>query len=87
MQQLDESGVSPYRTFDSISRFCELLSQSRAEHFAPRITRHDIGKDTELFLIEPPCGSNTAILHSRGEYLFVDTGYAYMSEEMNRLFA
>ncbi len=69
MQQLDEAGVSPYRTFDSISRFCELLSKSRGESFSPRITRHAAAQNTEIILIEPPCGSNTAIIRSRGEYL------------------
>lgn len=86
MQQLDEAGVSPYRTFDSISRFCELLSKSRGESFSPRITRHAAAQNTEIILIEPPCGSNTAIIRSRGEYLFVDTGYAYCKEEMLKIF-
>ena len=86
MQQLDESGVSPYRTFDSISRFCELLSKARGTEFSPRISRHKITEKTEIFLIEPPCGSNTAIIKSGEEYLFVDTGYAYCKDEMNRIF-
>ncbi len=86
MQQLDESGVSPYRTFDSISRFCELLSKARGADFSPRISRHKVTEKTEIFLIEPPCGSNTAIIKSGEEYLFVDTGYAYCKDEMNRIF-
>lgn len=86
MQQLDESGVSPYRTFDSISRFCELLSKARGAEFLPRISRHKVTEQTEIFLIEPPCGSNTAIIKSDSQYLFVDTGYAYCKEEMNRIF-
>lgn len=86
MQQLDESGVSPYRTFDSIGRFCELLSKARGLDYAPRITRHKAGGKTEIILIEPPCGSNTAIICSGGKCLFVDTGYAYCSEEMQKIF-
>lgn len=86
MQQLDESGVSPYRTFDSISRFCELLSKSRKADFSPRISKHRITEKTEITLIEPPCGSNTAIIKSGESYLFVDTGYAYCKEEMNKIF-
>ena len=62
MQILDESGVSPYRTFDSISRFAELLANSRGENFAPRITFHRVTGQTTVTLIEPPCGSNTAII-------------------------
>jgi len=86
MQRLDETGVSPYRTFDSISRFCELLSKSRGKDFSPRISTHRITEKTEIILIEPPCGSNTAIIKSGSDCLFVDTGYAYCKEEMNRIF-
>ena len=82
MQILDESGISPYRTFDSISRFAELLSISRGENFAPRITVHRVTEHTTVTLIEPPCGSNTAIIRSLDDYLFVDTGYACYKNEM-----
>ena len=37
-------------------------------------------------LIEPPCGSNTAILQSAGETLFIDCGYALYREEMEAVF-
>ena len=87
MQTLDERGLSPYRTFDSISRFAELLSKSRGEAFCPRITACCLTEETSLTLIEPPCGSNTAIIRSGGRYLFVDTGYAYCRAEMRRIFA
>ena len=86
MQTLDEQGLSPYKTFDSISRFAELLAQCRGAAFAPRITRHKITENTNIILIEPPCGSNTAIIESRGEYLFVDSGYALYAQEMQTLF-
>ena len=76
MQILDDTGVSPYRTFDSISRFAELLATSRGRNFSPRITHHNITDNTVITLIEPPCGSNTAIIKSCDEYLFIDTGYA-----------
>ncbi|MBP0975219.1 MAG: MBL fold metallo-hydrolase, partial [Oscillospiraceae bacterium] len=82
MQILDESGVSPYRTFDSISRFAELLAASRGENFTPRVTVHPITDSTSVTLIEPPCDSNTAIIQSGEEYLFIDTGYACYKEEM-----
>lgn len=85
MQLLDESGISPYRTFDSISRFAGLLAESRGNGFSPRITVHKITENTEITLIEPPCGSNTAIVKSGGEYLFVDTGYACYKDEMIKI--
>lgn len=85
MQILDENGTSPYRTFESISRFAHLLAESRFGAFAPRITRHVITDATELILIEPACGSNTMILKSGGEVLFIDSGYALYREEMLRI--
>jgi len=86
MQTLDEKGLSPYRTFDSISKFAELLSVSKGTNFVPRISTHNISENTEITLIEPPCGSNTIIIHSNGEYLFVDSGYACYRDEMVEIF-
>lgn len=86
MQTLDERGLSPYRTFDSISKFAELLSVSRKKNFIPRMSTHTISDNTEIILIEPPCGSNTMIIKSNGEYLFVDSGYACYKNEMLDIF-
>ena len=86
MQTLDEQGLSPYRTFDSISKFAELLGASRGRSYIPRITTHKITENTEITLIEPPCGSNTIIINSNGKFLFVDSGYACYREEMERVF-
>jgi glyoxylase-like metal-dependent hydrolase (beta-lactamase superfamily II) len=85
MQMLDENGLSPYKTFESISRFAELLSVCRGKQFSPRITEQKISANTKITLIEPPCGSNTAIIESNGEVLFVDCGYALYQEEMKEL--
>ena len=85
MQTLDEKGLSPYRTFDSISKFAELLGASRNASFSPRISTHKLTDNTEITLIEPPCGSNTIIIKSDGEYLFVDSGYACYNEEMHTI--
>ncbi len=82
MQTLDEQGLSPYRTFDSISKFAELLGASKGKAFVPRISTHKITDNTELTLIEPPCGSNTIIIKSNGRVLFVDCGYACYKDEM-----
>lgn len=86
MQTLDETGLSPYRTFDSISKFAELLARFKGRAFSPRITRHKISEESEIVLIEPPCGSNTAIIKSRGKTLFVDSGYACYRDEMLAVF-
>ncbi len=86
MQTLDEHGLSPYRTFDSISRFAELLGTSRGEAFVPRISTHKVTDETEIILIEPPCGSNTIIIRSHQQVLFIDSGYACYQNEMHRVF-
>ena len=81
MQTLDQQGLLPYQTFDSISRFAQLLAKHRGESFQPRITTHTLSPETSLLLIEPPCGSNTAILRSGGELLCIDSGYARYRQE------
>ncbi len=86
MHMLDERGLSPYRTFDNISRFAEHLAAHRGEAFSPRISEHRITENTVITLIEPPCGSNIAIIKSGEEYLFVDTGHACYKDEMLAIF-
>jgi len=81
MQTLDQQGLLPYRTFDSISKFAELLSRHRGEGFEPRITTHKITDNTDILLIEPPCGSNTALIRSGGKIMCIDSGYARYRRE------
>lgn len=85
MQRLSEMGRFPHSTFDSIGRFAELLAESQGEAFEPRISRHQITNDTQIVLIEPPCGSNIAIIKSCGDVLFIDTGHACYQDEMLRI--
>ena len=85
MQTLDEQGLSPYKTFDSISKFAELLAECKGDNFNPRVTEHQITDKTKITLIEPECGSNTAIIESNGERVFVDSGYACYKKEMLKL--
>ena len=87
MQTLDEQGLSPYRTFDSISKFAELLAKSKGDRFIPRLSTHKITENTEVLLIEPACGSNTAVIKSCGEILCIDSGYACYREEMLQILA
>ncbi len=85
MQTLDEQGLSPYKTFDSISKFAELLAECKGSNFKPRITVHSVTEKTKITLIEPNCGSNTAIIESDGERVFIDSGYACYKKEMLEL--
>ena len=82
MQMLDERGLSPYRTFDAISRFAQLLAAGKGAQFVPRVTEMRLSPGVHLTLIEPPCGSNTAVLQYGGEILCIDSGYACYREEM-----
>lgn len=86
MQILDEQGLSPYKTFDSIGHFAGMLSDCCGDSFLPRITHHKITENTQAVLIEPPCGSNTTVLLNGDEALFIDTGYACYREEMEKIF-
>ena len=85
MQTLDEQGLSPYKTFDSIGKFAQLLATCKGENFKPRITKHVISTKTTITLIEPDCGSNTAIIESDGDRVFIDSGYACYEGEMLNL--
>ena len=82
MQTLDEQGLSPYRTFDSISKFAELLAKSKFDRFIPRVTTHKVTENTQILLIEPACGSNMAVIQSFGKLLCIDSGYACYKDEM-----
>ncbi len=81
MQLLDEHGGSPNKTFEYIGKFGEALARYKGDTFVPRLSRHQFG-EVSITLIEPPCGSNTAILRYQDQYLFIDTGYACYREEM-----
>lgn len=74
--------MTPYRTFDSISKFAELLAKFKKDQFVPRVTTHNITENTEVILIEPACGSNTAVIRSFGKILLIDSGYTFYAEEM-----
>ena len=85
MQNLDEKGLSPHKTFDAISQFADMIADSKGEGFAPRISEHKLTEKSSLVIIEPDCGSNTMILKSEDEVLFIDTGYACYEKEMLKI--
>lgn len=86
MQRLDENGMCPFKTFESISRFAELLAICRGDQFTPRINEYAITDSTKITVIELPCGSNTAIIQSGEEVLFIDCGFALYKDEMLKIF-
>ena len=62
------------------------MAVCKGDAFSPRISVHNITEQTEIILIEPPCGSNTTIIKSNGKYLFIDSGYACYETEMISVF-
>lgn len=85
MQMLDGTGLSPYTTFSNIAKCASYLAKSRGEGYVPRITEFRLSEETDLTLIEPPCGSNIAFLRHGEDYLFVDTGHSLYKKELTDL--
>ncbi len=81
MQNLDAKNVHPKDTFEIIKKFADHLVKYRGDNFTARITTYKITENSSITVIEPPCGSNMTILESKGEYLFVDTGFAIYEQE------
>ncbi|MCR4734139.1 MAG: hypothetical protein K5829_03920 [Treponema sp.] len=86
MQLLDEQKKSPLTTFDYIRRFASLVVEKKGENFKPDITFITLNDKMTLFVIEPHCGSNTYVLQTEEELLFVDCGFACYRNEMRALF-
>ena len=82
MQLLDEQKKSPIQTFDYIRRFACFIRDNHGAAFDPTVTRLAPAEGLRLYVIEPPCGSNTYVLEHDRELLFVDTGFACFREEL-----
>ena len=88
MQILDEQKKSPLKTFDYIRRFAKLVQERKGENFSCNINSYNLEENnlSKLYVIEPPCGSNTYILQIQNELLFVDSGFACYKNEMAKIF-
>lgn len=86
MQLLDEQKKSPLKTFDYIRRFASFVRERKGENFKPQVSFITLTDKLTLFTIEPPCGSNTYVIQSDDELLFVDCGFAIYRPEMLALF-
>ncbi len=85
MQMLDEHNEPPYKTFDYISRWADMLARFRGEAFDPIVETRPLSDGFALTCIQPPCGSNTYILRKGDRLLFVDCGFALYAGEMEHL--
>lgn len=86
LQKLQDKGESPDKVFDYIRRFAYFISQHQGDNFRADIEKIKISEAVTLFSIEPPCGSNTYVLETRGELVLIDTGYAIYSGEIFNIF-
>lgn len=85
MQLLDEKNLSFYKTFEYIGKFGKDLAQYSSHNFNPRTTILNL-KEAKLYIIEPPCGSNTYILEKNNKLMFIDSGFALYKKEMTNIF-
>lgn len=77
MQQLDERNELPGRSFEIISRFAHFVVEHGQESYDCRLTCQRLTERVVLTVIEPPCGSNIAVLEDGdgGPLLLIDGGY------------
>ncbi len=86
MQVLDERNSHPLKTFDYIKQFAKFIVNQKGEKFKADIKKIAITEDITLYLIQPPCGSNTYILKKGKQLLFIDCGFACYKDEMIKIF-
>jgi len=85
MQLLDDRNEKPYRTFEYIKKYAELITAYKGEAFLPRISEKKFLDNLSLWLIEPPCGGNTYVFKTPEGLLFVDSGFGCYKNEMHHL--
>lgn len=79
-------GEDPQTLFNNIRSLSYFIADNRNENFKPIITKHKIADNFTLHVIEPPCGSNTYIIETKNELLFIDTGFSIYADEMMDIF-
>ena len=77
MQQLDDVGEPYSKTFEYVSRFAHFVAEHSGAAFECRITCQRLTDRVSATMIEPPCGSNIAVLedeHTKA-LLVIDGGF------------
>ena len=82
MQMLDEQKKSSLQTFDYIRRFARFVMDRKGEQFRAGKAALRLADDLTMYVIYPPCGSNTYILRYQDELLFIDCGFSIYKYEM-----
>ncbi|MGN1367843.1 MAG: hypothetical protein ACI4WX_03170 [Aristaeellaceae bacterium] len=77
MQQLDEKGESPSKTFEYVSRFAHFVAEHGGAAYECRITCQKLTERVSVTLLEPPCGSNITVLEDlqTKALLVIDGGF------------
>lgn len=84
MQRLEERNENPFKTFEYIKKVALFIENHKGKNFDAKIFSKNVnGK--KLYLIEPPCGSNTFVIEDNGKLLFIDSGFACFEEEMLKI--
>lgn len=79
MQQLENTGEPPGKTFEYISRFAHFVVEHGGTAYDCRITAQKLTDRVNATVIEPPCGSNITILEDERTraLLVIDGGFSY----------
>ena len=87
MQQLEDKGEPPDKTFGYISRFAHFVVDHGGAAYDCRITAQKLTDRVNATVIEPPCGSNITVLEDSrdGSLLVVDGGFRYYQRLTLRL--
>lgn len=79
MQQLENTGEPPEKTFEYISRFAHFVVDHSGTAYDCRITAQKLTPRVNATVIEPPCGSNITVLEDEATraLLVIDGGFSY----------
>jgi len=82
---LKENGKNASKTFEYIKKFALFIEYHKGERFSANISRKEF-ENANLYMIEPPCGSNTYIFDMKDGLFFIDCGFACFKDEMSKIF-
>ncbi len=87
MQQLDEKGEPPSKTFEYVSRFAHFVAEHGGAAYDCRLSCQRLTDRVTVTVIEPPCGSNISILEDETTraLLVVDGGFSCYEKLTMRL--
>ena len=87
MQQLENTGEPPDKTFGYISRFAHFIAEHSGAAYECRITAQRLTERVNVTVIEPPCGSNITVLEDENNraLLVIDGGFRYFRRQTLQL--